>query len=95
MRFSFFDEDQLVGWDEKSLSMAMVHYWTNFGAGGNPNTRPESTNHRPISTSGVVWPAFDPTHVKQEAALDFRLPMERVVYDRRGLQCDFWDSQPY
>jgi carboxylesterase type B len=96
VRFSFFDEDQLVGWDEKSLSMAMVRYWTNFAEDGNPNTRAESTYPRkPISTGGVWWPAFDPKRVQHEAVLDFQLPIERVVYDRHGPQCDFWDAQPY
>jgi carboxylesterase type B len=93
VRFTFFDEDQLVGWDEKGLSVAMVRYWTNFAASGNPNLRPASSApHSPDSLGVHPWPPYARTH---GGAVDFKLPKEKVVSHIHTEQCDFWDTQPY
>lgn len=94
IRFTFFAEDELVGWDEKALSLDMVRYWTNFAATQSPNYRPFNGKHaagRAVE-EGKEWPAFQPTGLG--VAIDLVLPEVTRSLGRHSKQCDFWDQHP-
>ena len=95
VRFTFFAEDELVGWDEKALSLDIVRFWTNFASHPhNPNLRPLNGRHgagRAVEP-GNEWPTFQPAG--PGVGLDFVLPDVAHSYGRHASQCDFWDQHP-
>lgn len=94
IRFTFFAEDELVGWDEKALSLDIVRYWTNFAATRNPNFRALNGKHaagRAVELD-KVWPAFQPTG--PGVGVDLVLPQLTRSVGRHDAQCNFWDEHP-
>lgn len=94
IRFTFFAEDELVGWDEKALSLDIVRYWTNFAATQDPNVRPLNGKHaagRAVEQD-KVWPAFEPTG--PGIGVDLVLPRLTRSVGRHHVQCNFWDEHP-
>lgn len=94
VRFTFFAEDELVGWDEKALSLDVVRFWTNFAATQNPNIRPLNGKHaagRAVEPE-KSWPPFQPSG--PAVGLDFVLPHLTRSVGRHHEQCDFWDKHP-
>ena len=95
--FVFYDTFELTGVAEQKLSKAMVQYWANFAATGDPNRGGFLSGKKP-----ATWPQI--TSNKSTGAIRFATKRWKAYtsdFDQvnitgdqntRSAECDFWDS---